>query len=407
MDDILTAEKNTQDASKNPGCCGAAPGIRILQSAPIPEPSTTPCCNVAPGEKASSGGALGTDGSFNVLKSGSFWGWGFAGLAAMAVLAAGAGLISGLKPEIFWQQIMSNATFVGKAVWSILPFFVLSVGISAWVTVSGFSERIKAVFNQNVKIAIAGAAIVGAIIPLCSCGIIPLIAALLSSGVPLGPVMALWISSPLMSPSMFVLTGGVLGMDYAVARLVTAVLMGAGSGYLIYALSSFGFLNNQLHGLSLSSQSCCVSDNPEYASGSSVSRFWSKFWPQVLSVSLFLGKWLIIAFILESLIAHYVNPEWISALLGKGQFFSIPLATAIGIPVYTSGVGAIPIVEGLLNSGMSHGAALAFLVAGPVTTIPAMTAVFALVKRQTFGIYLGVGIGGSLIAGYLFQAITG
>ena len=72
----------------------------------------------------------------------------------------------------------------------------------------------------------------------------------------------------------------------------------------------------------------------------------------------------------------------IDSLLGKDRFFSIPLATAIGIPVYTSGVGAIPIVEGLLKSGMSHGAALAFLVAGPVTTIPAMTAVFAYAHNQ-------------------------
>ena len=407
MDDILQAEKNRQSVSKNSCCCGAAPGIRILETAPIPKSSAMPCCGAGAGEITDFQGASGMDRALGVLKSTSFWGWGFAGLIGIAVMAAGTGLIPGLKPETFWQQIMSNAAFVGKAVWSILPYFLLSVGISAWVTVSGFSERIKAVFNQREKIAIAGAAIVGAIIPLCSCGVIPLIAALLSSGVPLGPVMALWISSPLMSPSMFVLTGGVLGMDYAVARLVIAVLMGAGSGYLIYALSSFGFLNNQLHGLSLSQQSCCGSDNPEDTPESSVSRFWPNFWPQVWTVSLFLGKWLIIAFILESLIVHYLNPEWISSLLGKDRAFSIPLATVIGIPLYTSGVAAIPIVQGLLNSGMSHGAAMAFLVAGPVTTIPAMTAVFALVRRQTFGIYLGVGIGGSLIAGYLFQAIAG
>jgi hypothetical protein len=96
---------------------------------------------------------------------------------------------------------------------------------------------------------------------------------------------------------------------------------------------------------------------------------------------------------------------WISAVLGKNQFFSIPLAPAIGIPVYTSGVGAVPIGKRLLSNAMSHGAALAFLVAGPVTTIPAMTAVFALVKRQTFAIYLCVGIAGSSIAGYVYQVI--
>jgi uncharacterized membrane protein YraQ (UPF0718 family) len=126
-----------------------------------------------------------------------------------------------------------------------------------------------------------------------------------------------------------------------------------------------------------------------------------------LKVSLFLGKWLLIAFILESLLVHYVDPVWISSAFGKNQAFSIPLAIAIGIPFYTSGVGAIPIVKGLLNSGMSQGAALAFLIAGPVTTIPAMTAVFALVKRQTFAIYIGSGIAGSLIAGYAYQIFTG
>jgi uncharacterized membrane protein YraQ (UPF0718 family) len=260
------------------------------------------------------------------------------------------------------------------------------------------------VFTRRENISIAGAAIVGAVIPLCSCGVIPLIAAMLSSGVPLGPVMAFWLSSPLMDPSMFVLTVGVLGIDYAIARLVTAVILGAGAGYLIAFLTSSGMLNNQLQGLSLQQGSCCDKDEGlnDHSSRSSV---WREFWSQAWSVTLFIGKWLLVAFALESLIVHYVDSKWISAVLGNNHFFSIPLATAIGIPVYTSGVGAIPIVKGLLNNGMSHGAALAFLVAGPVTTIPAMTAVFALVKRQTFAIYLSVGIGGSLIAGYIYQVI--
>ncbi len=77
------------------------------------------------------------------------------------------------KAEVFWKEVLSNLSFVGKAVWSILPFFLISVGISAWITVSGFSERIKAVFNRREMIEIAGAAIVGATIPICSCGVIP------------------------------------------------------------------------------------------------------------------------------------------------------------------------------------------------------------------------------------------
>ncbi|MGD8285361.1 MAG: permease [Desulfobacterales bacterium] len=406
MDGTAPEEKRDQKGNAATDCCGSTPGLQIMKTIPAQESSDKPCCGGPSGETTTSdsASAAGTSISSIAIKSNAVWIWGFAGLAVTIILVFSAGIVPGLKPEVFWRHVLSNLAFVGKNVWSILPFFLLSVGISAWVTVSGFADRIKAVFNRREKIAIAGAAIVGATIPLCSCGVIPLIAAMLASGVPLGPVMAFWVSSPLMDPSMFVLTAGVLGMDYAVARLVTAVVMGAGAGYLISFLTSSGMLNNQLHGLSLEQSTCCGSDE---ASDESVSRsrFWRDFWPQAWTVTLFLGKWLLIAFILESLIVHYVDSKWISSVLGKNQFFSIPLATAIGIPVYTSGVGAIPIVKGLLSNGMSHGAALAFLVAGPVTTIPAMTAVFALVKRQTFVIYLCVGIGGALIAGYVFQAV--
>lgn len=395
MDDEIQVEKKSRKATGTTGCCASTSGLTIMETIPVDETTLS-----------EGTGASGTAIPSIASKSNAFWMWGFVGLAVIALLLVfSTGIFPGLRPEAFWHHVLSNLAFVGKNVWSILPFFIFSVVISAWVTVSGFAERIKTVFNRREKIAIAGAAVVGATIPLCSCGVIPLIAAMLASGVPLGPVMAFWISSPLMSPSMFVLTAGVLGMDYAIARLVTAVLMGAGAGYLIHFLTSTARLNDQLHGLSLSRSACCGSDEVQNREGFSRSGFRQDFWPQAWTVTLFLGKWLLIAFILESLIVHYVDSSWISSLLGNDRFFSIPLATAIGIPVYTSGVGAIPIVKGLLTSGMGHGAALAFLVAGPVTTIPAMTAVFALVKRQTFAIYLAVGIGGSLIAGYLFQAI--
>ncbi len=389
--------KGKKLGTENPSnCCGAQSDFQpfiMLPSAP------SSCCGDT-SEKSPSQPSVAP-------KRTSFWVWSLSGFAVLFFLFFGTGLFPGLQAKVFWSEVLSNLVFVGKAVWSILPFFLISVGISAWVTVSGFSERIKAIFNRRQMIAIAGAAIVGSTIPICSCGVIPLIAALLSSGVPLGPVMAFWISSPLMSPSMFLLTGGVLGMHYAVARLLAAVLIGAGAGYIIYFMSSRGVLNNQLHGLSLTTGGCCESDNPQNESSEGSLPVWRKFSLEAWNVSLFLGKWLLIAFILEAMIVHYLDPSWISALLGKDQPFAIPLATAIGIPLYTSGVAAVPIVEGLLKSGMGHGAALAFLVAGPVTTIPAMTAVFALVRRQTFAVYLGSGIVGSLLVGYVYQIIRG
>ena len=334
------------------------------------------------------------------------WLWALAGLSILLVLMVGFGMVPGMNFNALRREVLSNLSFVVKAVWSILPYFAISVAIAAWVTVSGFSDRIHAIFKRKEAIAILGAAVIGASVPLCSCGVIPFIAALLAGGVPLGPVMAFWLSSPLMSPSKFFVTAGVLGLHYAFAMLISAIVIGAGAGYFVFWLSARGHLSNQLQGLSLAKVACCSSKTIKAAPEKIVFGFWKKFWPELGKVSFFLGKWLLVAFTLEALIVHYIDPSWISYLLGKDQSFSIPLATAVGIPLYTSGVSAVPIVQGLLKTGMGPGAALAFLVAGAVTTIPAMTAVFALVKRQTFLIYLGAGILGSLITGYIFQFIA-
>ena len=211
MNNNQKVEKKNQKTTKTSNCCATATGPQILESLPSQESTKQPCCkNSADGTAISEQRLAGTEQAKIASITTAFWVWGLTGLTGITVLIISAGIVPGIRPEIFWHQIMSNFTFVGKAVWSILPFFLLSVGISAWVTVSGFSERIKAVFYKREKIAIAGAAIVGATIPLCSCGVIPVIATLLVSGVPLGPVMAFWISSPLMGPSMFVLTADVL-----------------------------------------------------------------------------------------------------------------------------------------------------------------------------------------------------
>ena len=406
MEDRVQGKKGEQKTNEPSGCCEATPQLRRVDSITIQDQSGHSCCEKSCGKTPVSDCVSAAESAKPSAARASkmHWMWGVSALVAITVVAFSVATFPNSRWEVLWRHVSSHGAFVGKNAWSLLPFFLLSVGISAWVTVSGFADLIKGVFTRREHLAIAGTALAGAFIPLCSCGVIPLIAALLASGVPLGPVMAFWISSPLMDPSMFVLTAGVLGMEYALARFISAVMLGAGAGYLIFFLTSSGRLNDQLHGLNLNRRPCCDSDKAS-DQGLPYTSLWRNFWPQAWMITLFLGKWLLIAFVLESLIVHYVDPKWISAVLGTNQLSSIPLATVIGIPVYTSGVGAIPIVDGLVSSGMSHGAALAFMVAGPVTTLPAMTAVFALVKRQTFVIYLSAGIIGSLMAGFLFQAV--
>jgi len=111
------------------------------------------------------------------------------------------------------------------------------------------------------------------------------------------------------------------------------------------------------------------------------------------------GRWLLVAFVLEALILLYVPQEALVAVLGEDAPWAVPLAALLGVPLYLDNLSALPVVSGLLEQGMSPGAAIAFLLAGPVTTIPAMAAVRGIVTGQVFRLYLAVGLGGSIAIG--------
>jgi uncharacterized membrane protein YraQ (UPF0718 family) len=118
-----------------------------------------------------------------------------------------------------------------------------------------------------------------------------------------------------------------------------------------------------------------------------------------------LGKWLVFACVFLALIRLYVPTEFVTGLLGGKGLLAIPLAVAISVPLYLNGVGAIPIVGGLLAKGMAPGAAISFLLGGAVTTIPAMVAVRSVVNNRVFAIYLGIGVLGSTALGFVAQAL--
>ena len=103
--------------------------------------------------------------------------------------------------------------------------------------------------------------------------------------------------------------------------------------------------------------------------------------------------------VVEALILFYVPQETIAGVLGGRSAFAVPLAALVGLPPYMNEMGALPIVSGLLESGMQPGAAIAFLIAGPLTTVPAMAAVWGVVSPRVFALSVGFGLVGSVLLG--------
>ena len=359
-------------------------------------------------------------------------------------------------------EIYKIVDFMVKAFIHIWPYLVITIPIAVAVNMSGASKHIKRAFDAGPIVAILLATLVGAFSPFCSCGVIPVIAALLIGGVPLPPVMAFWIASPSMDPEIFFLSVGTIGWDLAIWRLLGTMVMSLSAGFITHALMQAAWispdilkhktglnvfqkpskikqmvisLTSNLKGLfsfktkslvpaqasgcctegsanviqiqssvahteSKTQESCTTDKSLESCGCSEEESFWKQLSKESMDATLMVIKFMALAFFLEALIILYVPQEWITSIMGKDNSWAIFTATFLGIPVYTSNLSALPMVSGLLAQGMSPAAGLAFLIAGPTTTLPAMAAVWTLVKYRIFILYVSFSLVGAMLLGY-------
>ena len=300
---------------------------------------------------------------------------------------------------------VASLRFTAASLLDVAPFLLLSVGVAAYAKASGADNLIARAFTGRLGIMVVFAALMGALSPFCSCGVIPLIAALLAMGVPLPPVMAFWLASPLMDPSMFVLTAGTLGTDFALFKTAAAVGIGLLGGFGTMTLMSAGWFAEPLRA-GIGNGGCA--GGKVRARKLVVWPFWREparrrtFARNSLDNTLFLGKWLAFAFLLESLMLAWVPAEFVASTVGGGGWLPVLGATVVGIPAYLNGYAALPLIGGLIEQGMAPGAGMAFLLAGGVTSVPAAIAVYALARPPVFLAYLAFAFLGSLGASLLF-----
>ena len=331
------------------------------------------------------------------------------------------------KPDWAWVAVVAIAlgivflvpaearallTFAGGEFLHTLPFILIAVTAVAYMNAAGAETLLARAFEGREVRMIFLAALVGGLSPFCSCQVIPFIAALLAVGVPLSAVMAFWLASPLMDPGMFAVTAGALGLEFAIGKTVVAVALGLMGGFAVRAMAKSALFADPLKNAPKKScsSSCCDDEAP--LEGRPVWRFWGErarrdtFRSSALENLMFLGKWLMLAYLLEALMLRYVPAELVGNWLGGNGIGPIVLGAVIGAPAYLNGYGAVPLVAGLIEQGMSQGAAMSFVVAGGVSCIPAAVAVWALVKPRVFAAYLGFAVVGAMLAGLAWSLIA-
>ena len=322
-----------------------------------------------------------------------------------------------LIPLLVWildpAQLQSMLTIALTALSGTLVYILVAVLMLAYLKASGAENIVAQAFVGRENRMIVLAALFGGLAPFCSCEVIPFIAGLLALGAPVSAVMAFWLSSPLIDPPSLMITAGALGWEFAIGKALSAVALGLFGGFGIKAFTSLAAFSNPLRSGTVSgcsSGACGVatpfSDQPRWdfwrhAAGRSV------FVQQGVENGLFLLKWLTVAYLLEALLILYVPASLIGGIVGGDGIGAIALGAVVGMPAYLNSYAAPPLVAGLMEQGMSPGAAMAFMVAGAISSIPAMTAVWSLVRRPVFAAYLGFGVSGAVLFGTVFALVVG
>ncbi|TQL03093.1 permease [Cellulomonas sp. SLBN-39] len=354
-----------------------------------------------------------------------------------------------------WEEVSQVVSFVVMAALELAPWFLLAVVLGVLVQHLNLDVLAKRAFARHGVVAVLTTAAVGALSPFCSFTVIPLISRLLRSGVPLSAVMAFWVASPAMDPEIFALSAAALGIDVATARLAGALLLSVGAGLVVLVLERRGLFAQPLRPSVARAEAAVARPVPvpatagapvdaPAASGAApgtgveapdvaaaacdpdcaapaedpwadddgtpwrtmIARNarlidWRRFGRDVLRDARGLGGWLLLALVAMALVVRYVPTSLVSSLLGADGVAAIPLAAALGTPLYLNGVAAIPVVQGLLAQGMLPAAGVTFLLAGATTTVPAMVAVRSVVNGRVFAFYLGVAFLGSILVGLL------
>lgn len=306
-------------------------------------------------------------------------------------------------------QAWAMARFVIFGLVSVAPLVVPGIVLAAWIMASGADAHIARAFEGRAAYSIVAAAAVGAITPVCGVTVLPLMAGLLAAGIPLAPVMAFWLSSPITDPAMLAATAATLGFGFAAGKTVSALGLGIWGGAVTSILAKQGWATAPLRRnriVGTLSQKTCGAPVPFDA------RVWNDpgrrevFRQNFVSTTRLILICLIPAFAAEYALNAALQPEALSAYLGGDVWWAIPFAVLVGAPAYLDGYAALPLTRGLMDHGMSPGAAMAFLVSGGVVSIWGAMAIFPVLRLKPFLLYLALAVSGSLIAGYIFDWIA-
>ncbi len=279
-------------------------------------------------------------------------------------------------------------------------FILLSVLIFAVSYIQSFfpPERTRKILDRfkGIKANIL-AALLGTVTPFCSCSSIPLFIGFTSAGLPVGVTFSFLISSPLVDLASVILLASIFNWKIAFAYVLVGLVLAVVGGSLI---SKFGMekyvepfvYESQM--MDIEQDAMTVKDRMNFGVDQ-VKDIVHKVWIYVL-VGVGIG----------ALIHNWIPESFITAVLGQDKWYSVLLATLVGVPMYADIFGTLPIAEALVAKGVGIGTALSFMMAVTALSMPSLILLKNVVKSKLLLVFIFIVTMGIIIIGYTFNAFA-
>jgi uncharacterized membrane protein YraQ (UPF0718 family) len=241
----------------------------------------------------------------------------------------------------------------------VVLFLALSflIGLlQAWVP----EEKVRLMFEKHGPVgAYVGGALLGAITPFCSYSTIPVLVGLLRSRAPFGPTMAFLFASPLLDPIVLGVLAFVIGLKGAALYALVTLVAATGTGVL---LARLGFESDV--------KEAAISTEGEDGCHSVVLPVWRRAWSEAWGFFVPVLPYLLVGTAIGAAIYGFVPTEWIASIAGPTQPFAIPLAAALGVPLYVNAETFFPITAALLDKGVGTGPVVALVITSMGVSLP-------------------------------------
>lgn len=241
------------------------------------------------------------------------------------------------------------------------------------------------------------AALLGVVTPFCSCSAVPLFIGFIEAGVPLGVTFSFLISSPMVNEVAVVLLWGLFGWKITAIYIGTGLLVAIFGGFVIGKLKLEKWVEEYVYKFksvqTMKIEKKSFKERLEYARWNTadiLKRVW---------------LFIIIAIGIGGFIHGYVPEDFLVHYAGKGNPFAVPIAVALGVPLYSNAAGVLPIVYALMEKGMSIGTVLAFMMAVTALSLPELIILRKVLKIQLLVVFVGIMTVTIMTVGYLFNAI--